>query len=269
MKKILWSLIFAILPLLFSGPGIYAMSLEELVGNEQAKALLAGERPLLTQFKDPRFRLAPWHDSLRALIGKQLSELGPSVMVETLYLYKKPLEAERPAMSAAEEAGLFNQVLALSTLAGLQYYSATRGAMRTFYETSSVVDGPSGKKPIGDPFYPRPPAAITVYARQKDLTFGDNTYQYNFYYEPGSLIFIQENLTTMMAGIIPAVGKNKLRSAVAVLDLEDHLLVYAVSMAKVASLFGMNDRVGNSFSNRAEAIIHWFSDQADKAFRKR
>ena len=263
-----WSFIFAALLFFFSGPGISAMTLEDLVGPEHEKALLAGEKPVLAQFKDTRFRLAPWHIALRALIGKVHSELSPSVMVETLNIYKKPATAEKPDMSATEEASLFNEILALSTLAGIQYYSASRGAMRTFYETSSVIDGPSSKKPLSDPVYSRPPAELTVYARQKDLTFGDNIYQYDFYYSPGSLIFIQQNLTALTAGIIPAVGKNKLRSVVAILDAESHLLVYAVSMAKAASLPGMNERVGNSFSNRVEAVVHWFSNQADKAFEK-
>jgi hypothetical protein len=189
-------------------------------------------------------------------------------MVETLHIYRKPEAAQRIIWSAAEEANLYNEVLALSTLAGLQYFSATRGSMRTFYETSWVIDGPSTKRPVPDPVYPRPPAELILYARQKDLTFGDNIYQYDFYSVPGAIIFIQQNLTALTAGIIPAVGKNKLRSTVAVFDAGEYLLVYAASMAKAASLPGMNERVGNSFANRAEAIFNWFSSQADRAFGK-
>jgi hypothetical protein len=195
-------------------------------------------------------------------------DLEPTVMVETLHVHKKPPGAETAVWSADEETELYNSILALSTLAGLQYYSATRGAMRTFYETSSVIDGPSTKRPLPDPVYPRPPAGLTIYARQKDLTFGDNMYQYDFYTAPGAIIFIQQNLTSLTAGIIPAVGKNRLRSIVAVMDAGEYLLVYAASMARAASLPGMNERVGNSFANRAEAVLNWFSDQADKAYGK-
>ena len=262
-------LCLAIIIFLFSAPVVSAMSLEDLLGDEHVKALLAGETPLLAQFKDPRLGLVPWHDSLRGLIRQVQNDLGPSVTVETLHLYKKPSGAERPSMSAAEEASLFNEVLALSTLAGIQYFSASRGAMRTFYETSIVIDGPSTKKPVNDPSFFLPPRELTIYARQKDLTFGDNVYKYDFYHQRGSIIFIQENLTALTAGIIPAVGKNRLRSVVAVLDAGEYLLVYAVSMARTASVPGMNERVGNSFSNRVEAIIHWFTNQADRAFGNR
>ena len=247
---------------------VFGLSLEELIDPPQAGALIAGEKPVLAQFSNPRPQLIPRHATLRGIVEGIRRDLGPSVMVEALHLYKKPENAEKGAWSAGEETRLYNEALALSTLAGIQYFSVSRGAMRTFYETSSVIDGPSTKKPLADPVYSRPPAELTVYARQKDLTFGDNIYRYDYYTAPGALIFIQENLTSLTAGIIPAVGKNKLRSAVAVLDAGDYLLIYAASMAKAASLPGMKERIGNSFANRAEAIIHWFSDQADKAFAK-
>jgi hypothetical protein len=70
----------------------------------------------------------------------------------------------------------------------------------------------------------------------------------------------------MNVGIIPAVGKNKLRSLVAVIDTEDSLLIYAASFAKAAAIPGLGERIGGSFTNRAQAILGWFSNQADKAF---
>jgi hypothetical protein len=137
--------------------------------------------------------------------------------------------------------------------------------MRTFYEISTVIDGPDTKRPLSDPSYTTPPAELRIYARQKDLTFGDNIYQYTYYAYPGSLVFVQENLSTMNYGPIIVVRKNQLRSVVCVLDAGDSLLVYVASMAKAASFPGMNERAGRSFSNRAEAILAWFSRRADDA----
>jgi hypothetical protein len=248
--------------------GVSGLNLTDFISAEQARALLAGEIPVETQFKNPQPQLLPRHAGLKRQIDALQAELDPGIMVETLHIYEKPRDAQKIAWSAGEEAALYNNVLALSTLAGLQYFSASRGVMRTFYETSSVIDGPVTKRPLPDPVYSRPPPEITVYARQKDLTFGDNIYQYDFYSSPGIMIFVQQNLTALTAGIIPAVGKNKLRSVVAVLDAGEYILVYAASMAKTVALPGMRERVGNSFANRAEAVLHWFKDQADKAFAK-
>jgi hypothetical protein len=91
-------------------------------------------------------------------------------------------------------------------------------------------------------------------------------YRYTYYARPDSLVFVQENLSTMNYGPIIVVRKNQLRSVVCVLDAGDSLLVYVASMAKAASFPGMNERAGRSFSNRAIAILGWFADRADAAF---
>jgi hypothetical protein len=245
---------------------IFGLSLNELIGLEKAQTLFSGERPVSSQFRDPVPRLLPQHDFLMTHIDVLRRELDPNVMVETLYLYRKPQAAATTAWTAAEEAALFNRLVSLSTLAGLQYYSASRSGMRTFYEISQIIDSPIGKKPLPDPVFQSPPAELSLYVRQKDLSFGDNIYQYDFYHTAGAFIFIQQNLTSLSVGIIPAVGKSRLRSVVAVLDAGDSILVYAASMAKTVSIPGMNERIGTSFANRAEAILLWFSNQADKVF---
>jgi hypothetical protein len=254
--------------MIFYGAGpVSGASLEDLLGSGRVAALAAGEKPMELQFSSPRFRLLPRHERISRVIEDVHQELDPEIMVETLHLYNKPAGAEKPAWSEAERIRLYNEVLALSTLTGLQYYSASRRTMRTFYERSGVIGSPSSKTFIADPVYQVPPARLTIYARQKDLTFGDNTYQYDYYSFPDAMVFIQQNLSSLTYGIIPAVGKNRLRSAVAIIDAGDYLLVYAASMAKAASIPGMKERIGNSFSNRAEAILNWFASRADKALR--
>ena len=256
--------------LLLAAGSIFGVSLDELYNSSltktQIEALKSGELPTEIQFKDINPCLIPRHEELRRFVASIQQDLNPSVMVETLYIYQKPQKADKTAWTAAEQAKLYNEVIALSTLKGIQYYSASRGTMRTLYETSSVIDSPSGKKPLPDPVYSAPPAELTLFARQKDLTFGDNFYQYTYHPMPGALVFVQENLSSMTAGILPAVGKNKLRSVAAILDAGDSLLIYAVSMAKVAALPGIKNRMGDSFSNRAEAILQWVAAGADRAF---
>ena len=268
MKKTIFGFACAALMGILNGPLVSGLSLEELIGSSQAGALIAGEKPVLVQFKNCEPGLVPQNEVLKTLVDSVRQDLDPSVMVETLHLYKKPPEAEKPVWSADEEAGVYNELLSLSTLTGIQYFSESRGAMRTLYENSFVVNDPSSKKPVSDPFYSRPPAELTVYARQKDSTFGENVYQYDYYEVPGTIIFAQQNLTSLSYGIIPAVGKNKLHSVMAVLDAGDYLLIYAASMARAASFPGMNDRIGKSFANRADAIVLWFADRTDKAFKK-
>jgi len=245
---------------------LFAASLEELTGAERAAALRASAETLTqVQLKAPQPALLPSHDSIRQLFNDVRHTLQPTIMVESLFLYRKPL-AQTGGWSETERIKLYNQALSISTLAGIQYFSASRNAMRTFYETSRHIDSPASKKPLPDPVLTNIPPVFTLYARQKDLTFGDNIYRYDYYSYPDAFVFVQENLTAMNAGIIPALGKNKLRSFLAIFDAGDSLLIYAASFAKAASMPSMNERIGNSFTNRAAAILKWFTARADKVF---
>jgi hypothetical protein len=241
-------------------------SLEELAGPERAAELLAGKTITETQLREPRPLLIPRHAELLRLTEEIMASLEPGLFVETLYRYKKPSGSGDSRWTDNERLRLYNAAMALSSLSGIQYYSASRKTMRTFYEYSRVIDGPGTGQVLPDPVVSAVPREQRLYARQKDLTFGDNIYQYDFLAGEDFFIFIQQNLTAMTAGIIPAVGKNKLRSVVGVIDAGDSLLIYAVSMAKAASLPGLGGRIGNSFTNRAAAILSWFTGQADRAF---
>lgn len=257
---------------LFESGVVFADSLEDLVDAERAAALRTQGIITEVQPKNPAPALLPRQDELRRFVSEQYSSLDPSVCVETLFRYEKP---PQPADGRAadtwtqtERAGLFNQIVALSTLTGIQYYSESRGAMRTLYEYSTVVDSKNTKKTIPDPVYAAPPQGLTLYARQKDLTFGENIYRYEYHTTPDALFFSQENITTLSVGIIPAVGKNKLRSVFAIIDCGDSLLIYITSMAKTASLPGIGERVGYSFTSRAEAILKWFTERANGVLKK-
>jgi hypothetical protein len=244
-------------------------TMEELIGPSRTAILAGGKSLTEVQYRDPQPSLAPQYPYLRRLIDDAMNVLSPSLFVESLSRYQKPSGAEPgTGWTRAEHAALYNATLAISTLKGIEYFSASRNRMRTFYETSTVIDGPDTKRPLEDPSYAIPPEELAIYARQKDLTFGDNIYQYSYFSRSDALIFVQENLSVMNAGPIPVVGKNKLRSIIAVIDAGDALLVYIVSMAKAVSFPGMNERAGRSFSNRADAVMGWFSRRADEAFEK-
>jgi hypothetical protein len=242
---------------------VFAASLEELVGTERASALRAASEPITElQLKTPSVRLAPRHGELERFVAENKNSLEADIFVETLSLYRKPDSAA--AWDTTEQVRLLNRLAALSTLAGIQYYSASRKAMRVFYEASFVIDDPAAKKPLPDPLFMALPDSLVLYARQKDLTFGDNIYRFTYHTGGDYIFFVQENLTAMTAGIIPAIGKNKFRCLIAVIDTGDSLLIYAAAMAKAASLPGMGDRIGNSFTNRVKAVLTWFDLQAGK-----
>jgi len=261
MKNILLFLLSA-----FAVPCAFAVPLGSLVSSSHAADLRTkGEMIIETQLKNPVPKLLPQNNELRQVVTKMKSALNPGMLVEALYLYKKPdsYHTSVEKWDEGQKISIFNQILAISTLTGIQYYSPSRKIMRTFYEYSSIIDGPAAKNPLPDPVFTKAPDSLTVYARQKDLTFGDNIYQYDCTNARDAIFFVQENLTSLTYGVIPAIGKGNLKSIVAVIDCGDSILIYAVSMAKALSLPGMGDRISSSFTNRAEAVLNWLIGRLD------
>jgi hypothetical protein len=264
MNKILLLFIF-----IFGVQSAFAAPLEDLVSPANIARLRSGETVMETQLRNPSPVLLPLNDNeFRRFVTSAMGALNPNMLVEALYLYNKPNSSagQNSPWTAEQRSGLFNQLLALSTMAGIQYFSASRGTMRTFFETSRVVDGPNTKNPLPDPVFALPPPALTLYARQKDLSFGDNIYKYDYFTTSGSIYFTQDNMTQLFYGIIPVIGRGNLRSIVIVYDCGDSLLIYFNSMVKTLSVPGIGDRISASFSNRAEAILKWFTGRADIVF---
>jgi len=257
--------VFSALLLILPGTGSFALSLESLLPDSIVRQLVQSGEVNRERFDTAVLSMTPRFDVLGRLIDSRRIGLDPNISVEFLRLYKKP---SSESWTAQQRTELYNGILAVSTLKGLEYFSKSRNRMRLLYETSAVIDGPSSKNPRPDPVYGTIPAETSVFVQQKDLTFGDNVYKFTYYAGESSFIVVQENITALTYGPVTVVDKNRLQSVVAVLDCGPSLLIYAASMAKASMLPGMKQRAGESINNRLEALLSWFFQKADRTFKK-
>jgi hypothetical protein len=269
--KIMKKRFFALLTIfLLTAVCVFPIPLEYLIPSARATQLRNLEQGRIsiteTQLKNPAPALTPYNNTLTQLVNGIMNTLKPNMLVEALYLYSKPehLKTDSGSWDDRQKVKIFNHMTAVNTLTGIQYYSSSRKAMRTFYEYSNIIDSPVTKKPLPDPVFTQPPASLTIYARQKDLTFGDNIYCYDYVSVKDAIIFTQENMTSLNYGIIPIIGKGNLRTVLAVFDCGDSILIYTSFMTKAASLPGLSDQISDSFINRAQAVLHWFSNRLNK-----
>jgi len=242
-----------------------ALTLDELVPAENQKILIKEGVIKVFNVDDNKLALVPTGSSITG-ISEAIDIFKPTLLVESLFLYPKGSEYAHSMWSDSQQSNIFNVLCSISTLTGIEYYSASRKRMRIFYDKSYVVDGPEGKIPLSDPIVSKAPAKSTLYALQRDLTFGENRYRYDYDIQKHYIRFTQENLTTLHWGFVPLLGKGKLRTTVMVIDLEGYLLVYAISAAKAPLIPGLEGKMRDSFSNRADAIYGWFSKKADPIF---
>jgi hypothetical protein len=225
----------------------------QISANGKAVHMSAGEPGLL-----------PLH-AASTTIREAIAAEKPSILIEAIFILpraKSPnsqMKAASPSR-AGELASIYGILRSLGSLQGIEYYSASRKKMRTLYAESYIIDGPNTKVRMPDPRAPMPgmlPATETLFAFQRDLSFGANIYRYDFTTYSDAVELKSLNLTRMKYGLLPVLSPNELVTRILVIQADDAIIFYAESGAKTSGIF--KDKIQNSFSNRAEALFKWFS----------
>jgi hypothetical protein len=200
--------------------------------------------------------LLPTH-AASASIRAALAAEKPNLIVEALYLYRRP----RPADPQAELRSLYGTLLSISSLEGIQYWSASRQKMRTFYAESYRIDDPKAKRRLPDLTPPATgplPGTATCYALQRDLTFGSNVYRYDYVTSPDGILLESTNMTSMNYLAMPLMAPGGLKVRLLVVQTDEAILFYVASGANAPSLGIIRDKVEESITNRAIALYKWF-----------
>jgi len=200
-------------------------------------------------------RLAP---AFADVVAADLAELSPRLGVELIVLHRTP-----GAASLSQEQ-MFTVLQSISTMTGIQYYSASRGYMRTLFYESYIIDDPEDRNGLPDPVWQVAPVQDQLFIYQRDSSFGKNILQLDYRTDGDAILLTMRNLTRMLyRGIVPAVGPQRLLLHLIVIPVEDYLLFYGSSGADPLSLLGMEERARTSFTNRIVALRDWFLDQLD------
>ena len=233
--------------------------LSAVLPGETVSLLLAKGRVQKSAYKEKG--VSPTLAPSSALSGEAIgfwSGKDAAFFAESLYLYKK----KNPA-SASDIAKISATLRSLSRLQGIQYYSASKKKMRTLYEKSYCVDGVKTKARVADPVAGSADG-LSVYALQKDLTFGEYVYQYSYRQTADSVAFFSQNAEAMSYTVLKLIDPGKLRVSLIVQDLGDYLLVYGLTRADFPAVPAIESRLNASFSNREEAIYEWFIREYEK-----
>jgi len=164
---------------------------------------------------------------------------------------------------------LYNILRSVSTLQGLEYYSASRKKMRTLFEESWAVSDPSDSKTkISDPVVNAIPAMDTIYIYQKDKTFGKNFSRMEF--RAGKKTFSSTiiNITPMRyKGFIKVMDKENLQINFIIIPTAEGLLVYGAMGAETLNIKAFLDKAEDSFKNRVIALSSWYEKRMQEEFR--
>jgi hypothetical protein len=238
-------------------------SAADILGRE-VYAEIAAEGKAMRTSADAVPTLLPDHRSaegMRTAIGSEKA----GVLVETAFLLRGKA-SEDTAARRRQLASIYGLMRSFSSLQGIEYYSISHGRMRTLYAESYRIDGPDSRQRMPDPPLPPPdgiPTAETLYAFQRDLSFGANVYAYSFACMPEAVRVEVTNLTRMSFAVIPVLAPYALHTRLLVIQAAEGIIFYVESNAAAPGF--LRSRLGESFANRAAALFAWF-EKASASF---
>lgn len=242
---------FFLLPVLFITSSL--ISADQLLDEKVRKELYSTGEIKHTFWKKGSPTLIP-DIPHRNTILHELADLKPTMSVEVMTRYETGLG------NLNSESGLlslYNSLRSISTMEGIEYFSASRNRMRTLFRKSYIIDSPESKQKLPDPLAQHVPAYSKIYIYQHDLTFGKNINSVEYFAYGDHLIMKIRNLNPMRYFFIPMVKTGHIINYFIFMPQEKDLLIYGLSSVHSLSFFGLEKRKEASFYNRIKAISNW------------
>ncbi|MDA3851352.1 MAG: hypothetical protein PF447_08750, partial [Spirochaetaceae bacterium] len=189
-------------------------------------------------------------------IKDELLASGGNWLVESLY------EMELPVLEENMSSTIYNKISAVSTMEGILYYSGKYQSMWPLIEEAWITNEKGSRSVIEDPEFSRIPTERTIVFYQKDIKFGGNYYQADYYIQPGVVRLSITNLTTLRYRAFPLMRPEKLRSEILILWDDEKLWFYGLTCFDFQNTFGLiSERLlQNAFDYRMSALQGWFVD---------
>jgi len=238
---------------------LFQDAVDHLSRDEQNTLLKEGE---LTFYHEDLFSpiLIPdgsWKQRISSGIGEKQLNLA----IEGLFLFKDfDLESfeNDPETSLVK---LYNRLQAVSTLEGIEYYSASRKKMRVLFEESRrIPDLDQPKNSLDDNISGNLPGEEFFYVHQKDTTFGNSESLMTLYYDEPVISTVLVNQTDIRFKILKVIDKEKLEIHLVILPTDEGLLFYAVMGADTLKIKKFREIAHRSFENRIKALYAWYVD---------
>lgn len=203
----------------------------------------------------------------KTAIGKTLPSLwadsGKTSKPVFYYEALKYYEKKTPTEAGAEIDDISVILRSISSLEGMEYYSPSRKKMRTLYDESYVIASPEDKTKVPDPIEGSADG-VSLYAIQKDLTFGRYVYKYDYRQNEKEVLTICSNYDAIRFLGIPIIKSEDLIITIDIVDLGDSMVLYALVESDVASVSMIENKLKKSFAARVEALSIWFEEMYSK-----
>ncbi len=207
---------------------------------------------------------------ISANIARQLSGGDLNLGIEGLFYIKSDAMPSGYTSLPREERTLrlYNILRSVSTLTGLEYYSASRKKMRLLFEESWVIPRlTSPRTSLPDPLVRTVPAQESIFIHQKDRSFATHESIITYLAHEGVLSAAIINQTPLRyKGLIRVVNPGNMQTHLIVIPVEEGLLMYGTISAKTKDVKLFLSRAEASFTNRVIALTGWYRTRLQEEF---
>jgi hypothetical protein len=195
----------------------------------------------------------------------EVSLLNPTMGVELLLTYSPPFENEGLYRDTSRyHRTIYNILRSVSTLKGIEYYSASRKRMRIFFHDAFSIASPKDRTPIPDPLVEEIPIHETRHAFLKDSSLGDYVAEVYYHYHFDYLAMRIQNVTGLWRFIFRLIEARKLNMFVLLVPEEDRILFYGLCYVDAPNIMGIAEAKTASFFNRLRALQAWFANRLER-----
>ena len=222
-------------------PALDSSRREELLATgELSRALTFGDTLTLVPTRGMRDEMEAGFQSIESTVGMEVLFLIP----------------EAHAQFGTKE--LASKLMEMSTLAGVEYYSESRGKMRTLFKDSYTIDNPEERNRVPDTVITVSPSSGAAHVYQQDTTFGWNSSTITFDVDSSSIHMLTINDAAFSWGFIPIIRAERLHSNLVILRTETFMIYYSNFGAHAMRVSLFESRIHDSFYNRLVALQGWF-----------
>jgi hypothetical protein len=200
-------------------------------------------------------KLLPSFDQAAAVL-QDLYDQDPAMSIELHFTMPLPETGGEDIMDF-----LFSKLQAISTMEGIEYYSANNDAMTLYLERCFLVEQKGRQKQVPDPVFVTPPAFWQATVFQEDTTFGKNWYDLQMTVSRDAIRMRLKNVTTMRYFFFPIMGEGGVVIELIIIPGEETLQFYALSQLEtsVRQVLGKKIYLPGVFDHRVSAYQSWLA----------
>jgi len=193
-------------------------------------------------------------------LASAVEKIKPTLSITAEFFF--PLASQQARLLSEPEGQLHlaRIIRSVGRLSGITYWSVSHGTERVLFRSAAILGDTGNLLQQLDPG-PRVPTEQDCTAILDDTTFGKQKYRFTYRADSEWQSISLTNLQTINLLFVPVIKAEGMVIILVMKPVAEGLYVWGLSMAKTASLLGIEKNFEDSLKNRLSALAAWLSTE--------